>query len=163
MFGDAVYDQDRWWPQVSVGMQYKANNRSALLSAVGARSSDGADFYIAATKLLLSQSLLLNATVRATRANQFGLLGFGGDRNGGYSAQFEGSLAYLINRNLAVGGEYRTKPDNLRFAREDNAWDLFGAWFITKNASATLAYANLGRIAGQTSQSGVYLSLQLGF
>ncbi len=163
VFGDAVYDQDKWWPQVSVGMQYKANNRSALLTAIGARSSDGTDFYVAATKLFLSQSLLVNATVRATRANQFGLLGFGGDRNAGYSAQFEGSLAYLINRNLAVGGEFRTKPDNLTFAHEDNAWDLFAAWFITKNVSATLAYANLGHIAAQTSQSGVYLSLQVGF
>ena len=163
VFGDAVYDQDRWWPQVAVGMQYKANNRSSLLSAIGARSSDGVDFYVAATKLLLSQSLLVNATVRATRANQFGLLGFGGDRNSGYSAQFEGSLAYLINRNFAVGAEYRTKPDNLKFAREDNAFDVFAAWFISKNVSATLAYANLGHIAGQASQNGVYASLQLGF
>lgn len=74
-------------------MQYKSNNRSALLSAIGARSADGVDFYIAGTKLLLAESLLLNATVRATKANQFGLLGFGGDQNGGYSAQFEGSAA----------------------------------------------------------------------
>lgn len=163
VFGDAVYDQDRWWPQVSVGMQYKANNRGALLSAIGAKSSDGADFYVAATKLLLAESLLVNATVRATRANQFGLLGFGGDRRSGYSPQFEGSVAYLINRNFAVGGEFRTKPDNLGFAREDNAWDLFGAWFISKNVAATVGYANLGRIGGQTSQSGLYFSLQVGF
>ncbi len=163
VFGDAVYDQDRWWPQVSVGMQYKANNRGALLSAIGARSADGADFYIAATKLLLSENLLVNATVRATRANQFGLLGFGSERHPGYSPQFEGSVAYLINRNFAVGGEFRTKPDNLAFAHEDNAWDLFGAWFISKNVAATAGYANLGRVAGQTSQSGVYLSLQVGF
>lgn len=163
LFGDAIYDQDRWWPQVSVGAQYKANNRGALLSAIGARSSDGVDFYIAATKLFLSQSVLVSATVRATRANQFGLLGFGGDRNAGYTAQFEGSLAYLVNRNLAVGGEIRTKPDNLKFAHEDNAWDIFAAWFITKNVSATVAYANLGHIAAQTSQSGAYVSLQVGF
>lgn len=163
VFGDAVYDQDRWWPQISVGAQYKANNRGPLLAAIGARSSDGVDFYVAATKLFLAQSLLVNATVRATRANQFGLLGFGGDRHDGYGAQFEGSVAYLLNRNVAVGGELRTKPDNLKFAREDNAWDLFAAWFINKNLSATLAYANLGHIAGQTSQSGVYVSLQAGF
>lgn len=163
LFGDAVYDQDRWWPQVSVGLQYKANNRGALLSAIGARSADGVDFYVAATKLLLSENLLVNATVRATRANQFGLLGFGGDRNSGYSAQFEGSVAYLINRNFAIGGEFRTKPDTLGFAREDHAWDLFGAWFINKNVAATAGYVNLGRVAGQTSQSGLYLSLQVGF
>ena len=163
LLGDAVYDQDRWLPQVSVGVQYKSNNRPALLSAIGAKSSDGVDFYLAGTKLFLAQSLLLNATGRATRANQFGLLGFGGDRSGGYSAQFEGSAVYLLSRNLAVGGEFRTKPDNLRFAREDNAWDLFAAWFVNKRLSATLACVQLGRIARQASQNGVYLSLQAGF
>lgn len=163
LFGDAVYDQDSWWPQVSAGMQYKNNNRSALLSAIGARSSDGVDFYLAGTKLLLAESLLLNVTVRATRANQFGLLGFGGDRQSGYSAQFEGSAAYLLSRNFAVGGEFRTKPNNLRFAREDNAWDVFAAWFLNKNLSATLAYVQLGRIAGEKAQGGAYLSLQAGF
>ena len=163
LFGDAVYDQDKWWPQVSVGLQYKANNRGALLSAIGARSADGTDFYISGTKIFLAQSLLVSTTIRATEANQFGLLGFGGDRHSGYSAQFEGSLAYLISRKLAVGGDYRTKPDNLRFAREDNAWDVFAAWFLNKNLSATVAYVNLGRIAGQSSQSGVYFSLQAGF
>ena len=163
LFGNAVYDQDRWWPQVSVGTQYKSNNRGAFLSAIGARSADGVDFYIAATKLLLAQSVLVNATIRATRANQFGLLGFGGDRNSGYSAQFEGSIAYLINRNFAIGGEFRSKPDNLKIAHEDNAWDLFAAWFINKNVSLTTGFVNLGHIAGQTSQNGVYFSLQAGF
>ena len=163
LFGNAVYDQDRWWPQVSVGTQYKSNDRGAFLSAIGARSADGVDFYIAATKLLLAQSVLVNATIRATRANQFGLLGFGGDRNSGYSAQFEGSIAYLINRNFAIGGEFRSKPDNLKIAHEDNAWDLFAAWFINKNVSLTTGFVNLGHIAGQTSQNGVYFSLQAGF
>ncbi len=163
LFGDAVYDQDRWWPQVSVGAQYKTNNRGQVLSAIGARSSDGADFYVAATKLLLAQNLLLNATVRATKANQFGILGFGGDKDNSYSAQFEGSAAYLISRKFAVGAEFRTKPDNLGFAREDNAWDVFAAYFINKNLSATLAYADLGRIAGQGHQGGAYFSLQAGF
>ncbi len=163
LFGDAVYEQESWLPQVAVGAQYKSNNRSKLLSAIGAKSSDGVDFYVSATKLFLVESLLLNATVRATKANQFGLLGFGGDRYGGYSAQFEGSAAYLISRNVAVGGEVRTKPDNLGFAREDNAWDLFAAWFVNKNLSATLAYVQLGRIAGQHDQNGVYLSMQARF
>ena len=163
LYGDAVYDQDRWTPQVALGIQYKNNDRGALLSAIGARSNQGVDFYLAATKLLLAQSLLLNATVRATRANQFGLLGFGGDRHAGYSAQFEGSAAVLLTRYAAVGAEFRTKPDNLGFAREDNAWDVFAAWFINKNASVTLAYASLGRIAGQPTQGGLYLSLQAGF
>lgn len=163
LFGNAVYDQDSWLPQVAIGAQYKGNNRSALVSAIGARSAEGVDFYIAGTKLFLAESVLVNATVRATKANQFGLLGFGGDRHGGYSAQFEASAAYLVQRNLAFGAEFRTKPDNLRFAREDNAYDVFAAWFLNKNLSATLAYVQLGRIAGQGRQDSVYFSLQAGF
>lgn len=163
LVGDAVYDQDSWLPQIALGVQYKTNNRGPLLAAIGAKSADGVDFYLSATKLFLAQSLLLNATVRATKANQFGLLGFGGDRSNAYSAEFEGSAAYLFSRNFAAGGEFRTKPDKLGFAHEDNAWDLFAAWFIDKHVSATLAYVNLGRIAQQASQSGVYLSLQAGF
>lgn len=163
LYGDAVYDQDRWMPQVALGIQYKANDRGSVLRAVGARDSDGVDVYVAATKLLLDSSLLLNATVRATRANQFGILGFGGDRHDGYSAQFEGSAAYLLTRNLAVGGEYRTKPNNLRFAAEDNAWDVFGVWFLNKNVSATLAYTRLGRIATEPGRGGAYMSVQVGF
>jgi hypothetical protein len=111
----------------------------------------------------LAESLLLNATLRATKANQFGLLGFGGDRDRDYSLQFEGSAALLLSRHLAIGAEIRTKPDNLGFAREGNAYDLFAAYFISKNLSATLAFVALGPIARQGDQNGVYLSLQTGF
>lgn len=163
LFGDAVYDQDSWVPQVSVGTELKSADRHGVLRAIGARSTDGADFYLSATKLFLAESLLVNATVRATEANQFGFLGFGGDRVRGYRAEFEGSVALLLSRRFAIGAEVRTKPDDLRFAREGAAFDAFGAYFVTKNVSATLAFAALGPIARQGSQSGVYLSLQGGF
>ncbi len=32
LFGDAVYDQDAWWPQISAGALYKSNNRGPLIS-----------------------------------------------------------------------------------------------------------------------------------
>ena len=163
LFGDAVYDQDSWLPQVAVGAQFKSNDDHALLRAVGARSAQGVDFYLSATKIFLAQSLLANATVRMTKANQFGLLGFGGDRTAGYRPEFEGSLAYLATRRLAFGAELRTKPDNLRFAHEGPALDAFAAYFINKHASVTLAYVDLGPVANQGRQDGVYLSLQAGF
>jgi Protein of unknown function (DUF3034) len=163
LFGDAVYDQDSWVPEVSVGTQFKTADRHAVLRAIGARSPSGVDFYASATKLFLAQSLLLNATVRETEANQFGLLGFGGDRHAGYSLQFEGSAALLLSRRFAIGAEVRTKPDNLRFADEGTAFDAFAAYFLTKNLSATLAFVSLGPIARQPDQNGVYLSLQAGF
>jgi hypothetical protein len=119
------------------------------------------DLYVSATKLYLSQSLLLNATVRATKANQYGILGFGG-KDDDYKAQIEGSAAYLLNRHLAVGVEVRTKPDNLAVAKEGTAYDTFVAYAPTKNLSLTLAYTDLGNIVVQR-QKGVYLSLQAGF
>ena len=163
LLGDAVYGQDTLLPQVAVGIQYKKNNRGDLLSAIGAGDDEGIDYYLSAAKLFLSESLLLNATLRYTKANQFGLLGFGGDREGDYTFQFEGSVAYLLSKHVAIGGEYRMKPDNLGFAAEDDAFDVFVAWFPTKNVSFTAAYADLGDIASYADQRGLYLSVQAGF
>ena len=163
LFGDAVLDQDSWVPQVSVGVQHKRNHEGALLTAIGARDDSGTDFYVSATKLYLGQGVLLNATLRFTKANQFGILGFGGDRNDSYRAQFEASAAYLVTRNLAIGGEYRSKPDNLGIATEDNAFDVFVAWAPAKHVSLTVAYVDLGNIVIRDRQRGVYASLQVGF
>ena len=163
LFGDLVYDQDRWTPQVAVGAQFKSNDQSAVIHAVGARRDEGVDIYVAASKLFLAQSLLISGALRATQANQFGLLGFGGDRHDGYSAQFEGSAAWLLTRRLVLGAEYRTKPDNLRFAHERDTFDVFGAYAFTKNLSLTLAYVDLGSIATFDAQRGAYVSLQAGF
>ncbi len=163
VIGDAVYDQDSWLPQISVGVQHKATGDGALLNALGAPRDDDTDFYVAATKLWLKRSVLLNGVVRLTRANQFGLLGYGGPENDDYRAQFEGSAALLVRRDLALGGEFRMKPDNLAFAEEGDAFTVFGAWFPLKHVSLTAAYADLGPIALQGDQRGIYLSLQLGF
>ncbi len=163
LFGDAILDQDTWIPQVSAGVQYKHNEQGAVVKAVGATSDSGMDFYLSATKLLLAQSLLLNGTLRLTKANQFGLLGFGGDKSNNYHAEFEASAAYLLSRHVAVGAEYRTKPNNLGFAREQDAYDAFIAWAPARYVSLTLAYTMLGDIATFRDQHGAYASVQLGF
>lgn len=162
VLGDAVYTQDSWIPQISVGAQYKDNNQDVIVRAVGAKDDSGVDYYVAATKLLLNQSLVLNGTVRMTKANQTGLLGFGGV-NGGYKPQFEGSAGYLLSKRLVVGAEYRTKPSNLAFAKEDDWKDLFVAYAVNKHLSVTAAYVDLGDIATFKNQRGLYLSLQAGF
>lgn len=161
LLGSAVLDQDRWWPQVSAGVQFKSNNRTSLVKALGARSGKGTDWYVSATKLYLAHSLLLNATIRETKANQYGILGFGGKDNK-YHTEFEGSAAWLLSRKLAIGVEVRTKPDNLAVAKEGSAMDAFVAYAPTKNISVTLAYADLGNIVTRR-QSGLYASLQVGF
>ncbi|MDB5471100.1 MAG: hypothetical protein JWR84_2660 [Caulobacter sp.] len=163
VLGDAVYDQDRWYPQVAVGAQYKMNDQGAIIGAVGGRDDQGVDYYVAATKLLLDRSLVVSGAVRLTRANQTGLLGFGGPNEDGYSPQFEGSVAWLAGRRLAFGAEYRSKPENLGFAKEDDWADVFVAYAFNKNLSVTAAYVDLGDIATVKDQRGVYISLQAGF
>ncbi|NUU01755.1 DUF3034 family protein [Herbaspirillum robiniae] len=169
--GDAVYNQDQWLPQISVGAMFKRNNGIGGLGAVtsvkqlGAASDAGIDYYVSATKLFLEQSILLNGTVRLTKANQMGILGFGGDKNDRYQPMGEFSAAYLINRKLAIGAEYRMKPRNLTADNEKDYYDAFVAWFPSKNLSVTLAYVSLGDITiyNPKRQDGVYLSLQAGF
>jgi hypothetical protein len=107
--------------------------------------------------------VLLNGTVRFTKANQIGILGFGGDEHGSYSPQLEISAAYLLTRKLALGAEYRMKPDNLSIAHEDDWYDLFLAWAPCKHVSVTVAYADLGNIVIADNQRGLYASLQVGF
>ncbi len=162
LFGDAVYDQDTALPQIAIGLQYK-HNRDALVRAVGAERRSDTDFYIAATKVLLGQSLVLNATARLTRANQFGLLGYGGDKSDKRSLQAEASAGWLASRRLLLGAEVRTKPDKLGFAKEQDAWDVFAAYAVNRHLSLTAAYVDLGSIATFGKQRGLYLSAQAAF
>ena len=165
VFGDAVYDQDSPWPQVAVGLQHKRNTTMAIPTAIGARGASDTDFYVAATKVwlagLLGRNVLADATLRATRANQFGLLGFGGDRKSSRSLQPEVSLAVMLTDTLLLGVEHRWKPDNLSVFKEEDASDVFLAWFAHRNLAVTLAWAKLGTIAGKARQDGTYLSFQL--
>ncbi len=179
--GDAVLNADSWMPQIAVGLEHKRvrpGSIGSVLDFLGTQTS-GTDVYVSATKLLLAQSLLVNGTLRSTNANQNGLLGFGAAAPGKNrrSLQPEFSVAYLINKNLAVGAEVRFKPNNLQALgaaaglgaalREDDWKDIFIAWAPSKNLSLTLAYVDLGHIVpGITNhrrQTGYYLSAQVAF
>ncbi len=179
--GDAVLDSDTLMPQIAVGLEYKHTRPGSLgsvLNFLGA-STSGVDVYVSATKLFLAQGILVNGTLRATKANQNGLLGFGSNTPGrdSYSLQPEFSVAYLLAKNVAIGAEYRFKPNNLEALgraaglgdalREDNWKDIFIAWAPSKNLSLTLAYVDLGRvvpgITGNRKQKGAYLSAQVAF
>ena len=180
--GDAILDSDTLMPQIAVGLQYKTlagSGLNATLDALGAKRS-GVDFYVSATKLFLGQSLLLNATLRATKANQNGLLGYGASLGGSensYSLQPEFSIGYLVSKNVVVGAEYRFMRNKLEKAgaaaglanglRSEDWKDIFIAWAPTKNVSLTLAYVDVGVVVPATTasrkQQGVYVSAQLAF
>lgn len=174
--GDAILDSDNWMPQVAVGLEHKrshAGHLAAALQAFGAKDS-GTDVYVSATKLFLAQGILVNGTLRATKANQTGLLGFGAAGHDSYQIRPEVSVACLLSRSLAVGAELRAKPDNLRdntalgagTLKEDRWMDLFLAWTPNKHASITLAWVDLGKIVPGVvtrRQTGSYASAQLAF
>ena len=180
--GDAILDSDTLMPQVAVGVQYKtlaSTGFDATLTALGAKRS-GVDVYVSATKLFLGSGVLVNGTLRATKANQNGLLGYGatlgGDENR-YSLQPELSIGYLISKNVVVGAEYRFMRNKLEKAgaaaglgnglRSEDWKDIFIAWAPTKNVSLTLAYVDLGVVVPATTasrkQKGTYFSAQLAF
>ena len=174
--GDAVLDSDTLMPQIAIGVLHKRTDAGALgptlFGPLGAKDS-GTDVYASATKLFLAQGILVNGTLRATKANQNGLLGFGGAQSSSYRLQPEVSVARLLSRNVAIGAEYRAKPDNLNQSvlgtgalKEDDWWDVFVAWAPTKNVSITAAWVDLGRIAPAVQprrQTGAYLSAQIAF
>ena len=161
--GDMMFDQDTLMPQIAVGAQYKASRDADTVRAMGADSADGVDVYATATKVFLDKSLLLSASLRGTRANQLGLLGFGSaGGGGGYGAQFEGSAVYMLRRDLVVGADYRTKPDNLNNGEGDAA-AAYVAWFPNKSLSLSAAAVDMGEIGGQGRQRGVMGSVQVGF
>jgi hypothetical protein len=165
--GDAVFAPDKWLPQIAVGAQWKRTlDFEQIPRAVGAARGEDVDLYIAATKVyfaaLAGRNVIVDATLRRTRANQFGLLGFGGDGSG-YTLTPEISAAVWLNDDVLLGAEYRDKPNNLSAFRENSAQDVFIAWAPVKNLSLTTAWADLGRIAGKPPQRGVYISLWLGY
>ena len=160
LFGDAVYTAA---PQISAGVQFKKNLDFDIPKLVGAKDKNGTDVYLAATKVFLGglegRHVLVNATLRATKANQIGLLGFS-DK---YKVVPEFSAAVLLNNQVAVGGEYRVKPDQLAFSREDNWSDFFIAYFPNKNVGFVMGVAQLGMIATLPHQSGLFLSFQASY
>ncbi|MGH8282686.1 MAG: DUF3034 family protein [Gammaproteobacteria bacterium] len=171
LFGNLIYDQDSWMPVVSVGAHYY-NNTSELggmstVELLGAKNNNGEDFYVAATKLWIGaffgRDLLGNLTLRATKANQDGLLGFGGNLDNSYKVEPEVSLVVLLNDNIGVGGEYRRMPQELTIATQRDWADAFVAYFPNKNLSLTFGYATLGTIAGAPNQNGLYLSATASF
>lgn len=162
LYGDLIYTRA---PQLSLGVLYKQNDTFDIPQAVGAVDDSGVDIYLAASKLwldgLFHRSVFLNTTLRATRANQTGLMGFGGDLNNSHQFVGEVSAGIFINRHWVVGAEYRQKPDQLSFAREDDWKDVFVGWFPNKRVALVAGWAALGSIAGFDNQDSFYLSIQV--
>ena len=164
LFGDLIYDN---LPQVSLGLEYKHQNDFLIPSLVGAKRDSDVEGYLTASRLFMGAAfgynVVVNGGLRYSRANETGLLGFGGDRRDTRSVLKEGGVAVLFNPHWALGMDYREKPDNLSFAGESNWVDMFVGYFPNKHVSFVLAYARLGEIATLDNQNGTYLSIQGSF
>ncbi len=164
VIGDLIYTP---MPQISVGVQHKKNLDFFVPGAVGAKKDSGTDVNFTATKLILggffNRNLLLNANLRYTNANQTGLVGFGGDKNDDKELLPEVSAGVLLNRHWLLGTEYRQKPNNLSFIKEDDWQTAFIGWFPNKRIALVAAYVDLGEVATFKDQTGWYLSLQGSF
>jgi hypothetical protein len=162
--GDIIYSA---YPQVSFLLQYKKNQDFTLPDAVGAEYDAGVDLNVSASKLylagLFNRNLLLNLNLRYTKANQLGLVGFGGDKNTDAKLFVEASGGIFLSQHWLLGAEYRQKPDNLLAVAEDDWQTMFVAWFASKQVAVVGGYVNLGEVATLPKQTGWYLSLQGSF
>ncbi|HEY7883915.1 MAG TPA: DUF3034 family protein [Cellvibrionaceae bacterium] len=164
LVGDLLYTA---MPQISLGVNYKKNHDFFIPAAAGAVKDSDTEAYLAASKVYLGgffgYNLLLNGVARYTRANQTGLVGFGGDNNHQHKLYGELSAGVFYNKHWLIGTEWKQKPDNLSFASEDDWHTLFVAWFANKHWAMVGGYVDLGEVATLPDQNGWYLSLQGSF
>jgi hypothetical protein len=180
LFGDALFAEKPYLPQVSLGLQYKKNRDfdtslpipsgdvplpgQGVPQIVGATEDSGLDIYISATNVWLGgafgKNLLVNLTARATKANTFGLLGFESANDDSYDIEFEGSLAIIPTPNTAIGIEWRTQSNRLGgLAEEETVTDFFIGYFPSKSWSALLSYVDIGNLPFETEANGFYLTV----
>lgn len=162
--GDLVYGPV---PAIAVGAQFKHVLDFDVPRLVGADDDWGVDLYAGASKVFLGaaagHNLLLNGVVRASRANELGLLGFGGPGRDNYQFHFEGTAAIFLTRRVLVGYDFRHKSSDLRAFDEDPWHDVFLAVVPSHHFKLVAAYGRFGQVAGLGHQDGGYLSIQGSF
>ncbi|MBU2840810.1 DUF3034 family protein [Acidithiobacillus thiooxidans] len=182
LFGNVVYDQNWWEPEVSVGVDFHHNEMPKNLATTLHVARNGVSYYLSATKVwingIFGLTTLADVNIDVTNANQQGLLGFGGADGMGYKVLPAASVGVFLNRHVVLGAEYRDMPQNQLIAPSSNkllgalgdqvsktsAWkDVYVAWFPYKQLSLTAAYVDLGTIATMKNQNGLYLSLTTSF
>lgn len=158
--GDIIYEG---LPQITVGVEHGELRDDTVALSVGTEDTRGTDVTVSVARAWLNgighRTTLLNVNLRYGNSNQFGILGYGGDDED-TQVNVEVAGAMFISRSVAVGFEWRQKPDNLSAMTENNASDLFLACFPNKRLALTAAWVDLGDIAGAPDQRGVYFSLQ---
>ena len=172
-------------PQFALGLVYKNATGNVIGNVLNGGAplklgvdTSSTDVYGVASKIVNigGKNVLLNGVLRATKANQMGLLGFGGGTvagsKTGYTVEPEVSFEIFAADNVVLGAEYRAQPSNGVVAtdgalHQNAAYDLHIVYVANKNFTLTAAYANLGQVApalnGSNSQNGMYVQAQVNF
>ena len=181
------------WPAMAVSVSYKkaldvdelddnlSDDARAVLGAgapkvlkyMGVDDDDGFEVNLMATKLWKTKIPLLTAfNLRYTQANQLGFLGFSDD----WSLNPEFTLAILPESNVAIGVEFRYKPDELKSVndylnangggavaatgnlndysfKEDHFVDFFVAYLPTPNLTIAAGVANIGNVVHRDTKA----------
>ncbi|MCF8037090.1 MAG: DUF3034 family protein [Desulfobacteraceae bacterium] len=160
-----------WVPAVTLGAHYKYNDTSdridrelgGALSGIGIADNDGMDYTLYASKKIgfLPRPLLVNAGLRSTRAAHIGVLGFTGDRD----LVFEGSMVAFLTDRLALGVEYRQKPDdydriNGLIGDEDDWWSVVAAYVVDDHLTISGGYFDLGTVLNHEENRSLGLKIK---
>lgn len=148
---------ETWLPAITGGIHYKYNESvnnidkelGGALTSIGIEKKDGIDFTLYASKMLtfFPRPVLLNIGARNTQAAHIGLLGFTGDRE----FVFEGNLVVFLTDRLALGAEYRQKPNSYKqipglIGEENDWWSLVFGYVANNNLTISGGYFNLGQV-----------------
>jgi len=173
-------------PQFALGLVYKNASGNMVTNALNGGAplalgldTSSTDVYGAASKVVNigGKNVLLNGVLRATKANQMGLLGFGGGSTSGaktgYSVEPEVSFEVFAADNVIIGAEYRHQPSNSVTAtdgvlHQNAAYDLNVVYVANKNLALTFAYVGLGQVApgvvnSSNNQNGLFVEAQVNF
>jgi hypothetical protein len=148
-----------WLPAVSAGIVAKHTSTAVVPGA----HKNGADYYLAATKLITQTPvpLLVSGGVISTKGYATGVLGYDSD----HDEVFFGNADAVLLSQFAVGLEYREGAKFKNF-RNANYWDAHAAWSASKQLTLVAAYVDAGNSKSTTTfglGGGLVLSAQYAF
>ena len=145
--GDAIYGQDTWLPQIAVGAEFKRHGgidnggvRSRAPRSSAPAKTTASTIYVSGTKVFLVAEPARERHAPSQQGEPVRPARLRRRRGQRREAGFETTVGYLLTRKLAIGGEYRSKPDNLGVDDEGAAWDLFVAYAPNRHVSIVAAY-----------------------
>ena len=152
-------------PAFAVTAEFKFNktidnindNIGQALNTIGYDDDFGVDFDFSFSKIipdLILFPIFVHLNIRLTKAAQVGFFGFSSN----YTVNPEISAGISVRRDMAVGFEYRVKPDeygSLAYAlpgftlNEDDMWDVSFTYLPTERLSFSIAYCGFGTAANK--------------